>query len=190
MRISAEEKEKLKEKILTEAIPFLKKTGSSGAPVDEIMKNVGLTSGALYSHFKSKEDFFVQVLLRELDNQREVHRQEIEKYGDKAFARFIERYLSDKHVSAVDKGCVFAALGADMHRQSAGIRAMYEEKIEALFATIAEGFSSGTPRERLAKARFAFSSMVGALTFARSMKSSEAASEILNTTKKQLLKMI
>ena len=70
MRISAEEKEKLREKILTEAIPFLKKTGSGGAPVDEIMKNVGLTSGALYSHFKSKEDFFVQVLLRELDFQR------------------------------------------------------------------------------------------------------------------------
>lgn len=190
MRISAEEKEKLREKILTEAIPFLKKTGSSGAPVDEIMKNVGLTSGALYSHFKSKEDFFVQVLLRELDFQRELHHQEIEKYGVQAFPKFIERYLSDKHVNAVGQGCVFAALGADMHRQKAGIRAMYEEKIEALFATIAEGLSSGSREEKLAKARFAFSAMVGAMTFARTLKTPEAAHEILSTTKNQLLKMI
>jgi TetR/AcrR family transcriptional repressor of nem operon len=190
MRISAEEKEKLREKILAEAAPFLKKTGSSGAPVDEIMKNVGLTSGALYSHFKSKEDFFVQVLLRELDYQREVHRQQIEKHGPRAFSKFIERYLSDEHVNAVAQGCLFVALGADMHRQKAGIRAMYEEKIEALFATIAEGLSSGSYEERLAKVRFAFSAMVGAITFARTLKTAEAAHEILSTTKKQLLKMI
>lgn len=189
MRITSQEKEKLKEKILAEAIPFLKKAGSHGAPVDEIMKHVGLTSGALYSHFKSKEDFFVQVLLKELDCQRERHRQDIQEFGEKAFPRFIELYLSEKHVSAVSQGCLFVALGADMHRQKASLRALYENKIEALFETIAEGLSSGTSEERLAKVRFVFSSMVGAMTFARTMKSPQAIHGILTATKNQLLQM-
>jgi len=189
MRISVEEKQKLRERILIEAIPFLKKTGGQATPVDEIMKHVGLTSGALYSHFKSKEDFFVQVLLKELDEQCERHRKSIVKYGAKAFPRFIEIYLDEKHIQGVGQGCAFVSLGADMHRQKAAIRGLYEEKIETLFAMIAEGIPSGSKEERLAKVRFAFSSMVGALTFARTFKSAETAREILNATKTQLLKM-
>ena len=57
----------LREKILDAAGPFLKRHGIDGAPVDKIMKEAGLTSGALYSHFKNKDDLCAQAVCRSLD---------------------------------------------------------------------------------------------------------------------------
>ena len=190
MRISREEKEKLKEKILAEALPSIKAFGAAGAPVDKIMKSVGLTSGALYSHFESKEDLFHQTVSRELDTLKVRYSERIQKHGSKALEEFIEAYLSEAHVDGVAKGCVFAALGADMHRQKASVRADFEKKLETLFAVLAEGVSKGSEQERIDKVSFIFSSMVGALTYARMMKNKAASAQFLNSTKKQIFKLL
>lgn len=190
MRTSKQEKEKLKEKILVEALPFLKRFGNDGAPVDQIMKQVGLTSGALYSHFRSKEDFFAQVVLRELDRLIEKYTADVRKQGGDALARLIESYLSELHVNSVGEGCVFTALGADLHRQKPTVRALYEQKIEMLFQVLAQALPRGTPEERLERVRFVFSSLVGTLVFARSLKSAEAVENILTASRRQLLRNI
>jgi Transcriptional regulator len=190
MRISREEKELLREKILTKAIESFKVHGAAGAPVDKIMKSVGLTSGALYSHFESKEDFFHQVVAKELENLTAKYNAGIEERGPKALMEFIDTYLSMAHVDGVGKGCVFASLGSDMQRQKASIRADFEEKIQTLFRTLARGLSQGSEKERIEKVEFIYSSMVGAMTYARAMKSSTAATQFLSATKKQLIKIL
>jgi TetR/AcrR family transcriptional repressor of nem operon len=188
MRTKAGEKEKLKEKILTEALPFLKKFGRDGAPVDKIMAAAGLTSGALYSHFKSKDDLFTQVILRELDRVRENYETLHREKGARAIPAFLDLYLQDAHIDAVEKGCVFVALGADMKRLKPAEREKFDEKIEAVFQAMAQGFG-GSAKERMEHAAFLFSSVVGAITFARSMKSRGAATAVLSATKKELLKV-
>lgn len=187
MRTSRGEKEKLRERILDEALPYLKNWGSSGAPVDKIMEQVGLTSGALYSHFKSKDDLFTQVILRALDSMIAFHQQEVATHGEEALPRFIKQYLSAAHVTRTDRGCVFVALGTDMHRAKPAVRALYEQKIEHLFDVLAGGLTKGSEAQRLAEVQFVFASLVGALTFARSMQSPAAAQRILQTAKEHLL---
>jgi len=54
MRATMRTPKGLRDEIPKATARFLKRHGTD-APVDEIMKAAGLTSGALYSHFQEKE---------------------------------------------------------------------------------------------------------------------------------------
>ncbi|MNY76408.1 hypothetical protein D3C86_2159820 [compost metagenome] len=77
-----------------------------------------------------------------------------------------------------------------MHRQKASVRADFEKKLETLFEVLSQALIKGSQQERIEKAEFIFSSMVGALTYARAMKSKEASARFLNSTKKQIFKLL
>ncbi|OYZ22329.1 MAG: hypothetical protein B7Y39_07570 [Bdellovibrio sp. 28-41-41] len=125
------------------------------------MKQLGLTSGALYSHFKSKDDLFVQVILRELQRLIDLHSQQHKKHGTQTATKFIEYYLDERHIDGVERGCMFAA--------------------------ISEGLPHRRKVDRLRHAKFIFSSMVGALVMARAMKNDLVKTEMIGITKQLLL---
>jgi TetR/AcrR family transcriptional regulator, transcriptional repressor for nem operon len=187
VRVSQTEKAEIKEKILVETLTSLKMWGQSAAPVDKIMKRLGLTSGALYSHFKSKDDLIAQVILRELDRMTQFHLKQCAQHGCETVSRFIEYYMSDKHISEVERGCMFVAMGADLHRLKPAVREKIEEKLEAMFLTLSDGLPHKNKSERLKKVKFIFSTMLGTLVLARTMKSDQAKANILSATKQQLL---
>lgn len=187
MRVSQEAKAQIKEKILVEALASLKVWGQSAAPVDKIMKQLGLTSGALYSHFKSKDDLFAQVILRELQRLIDLHSQQHKKYGTQTATKFIEYYLDERHIDGVERGCMFVALGADIHRLKPSVRGLIEAKMELMFAAISEGLPHRRKVDRLKHAKFIFSSMVGALVMARAMKNDLVKAEMIRITKQLLL---
>ena len=56
MKTKKGDKEKLRVTILEKAIAYFKVHGTGGAGIADLMKDVGLTTGALYSHFESKDD--------------------------------------------------------------------------------------------------------------------------------------
>jgi AcrR family transcriptional regulator len=56
-----------RQEILEAVAPFLRRHGTEGAPVDALMKAAGLTSGALYSQFKNKDDLCSQAICSALD---------------------------------------------------------------------------------------------------------------------------
>lgn len=190
MRVTPEEKAQLREKILSETIFSLKKMGSSAAPVDKIMKRLGLTSGALYSHFKSKEDLFVQVILKEFDRLIENQKKYYEKYAQNSVSKFIEYYLSEKHVDAIEHGCMFVSLGADMHRLKSPAKAKIEAKLLEFLQVLSWGLPLENPEEKLFRMKFIFSSMIGTMILARSMKDELQRRDLLESSKQQLLKYV
>src|SRR5258708_12223023 len=84
----------LREKILDAAGPFLKCHGIDGAPVDEIMKEAGLTSGALYSHFKNKDDLCAQAVCRSLDAMLAAYRTVVREPARAGVSLLIAEYLT------------------------------------------------------------------------------------------------
>lgn len=190
MRVSPQERDRTREKILSETLASLKVSGRNGAPVDKIMKRLGLTSGALYSHFKSKEDLFAQVVLREIDRLIERHKVQINEHGTNAMVRYIDYYLSEKHIDSVERGCLFVALGSDLHRLKPSQRELIEYKINLLFSVLIDGLPEGVRSQQLSTARFVFSTLVGALVLARSMKTKSGKLALLKSTRQQLLKTI
>ncbi len=55
-------KDEVKNKILKSAKKEFLEHGYQGASLRTIVKNIGLTKGALYSYFKNKEDIFIELV--------------------------------------------------------------------------------------------------------------------------------
>ncbi|MGX8249106.1 TetR/AcrR family transcriptional regulator, partial [Escherichia coli] len=68
MRYSAEHKAETRERLLASSGALAKQQGFAVTGVDALMKTVGLTGAAFYSHFPSKDDLFAELIERELRN--------------------------------------------------------------------------------------------------------------------------
>ena len=66
MRYSANHKLETKEKLLQSSALSAKRSGFSTVGVDGLMKAIGLSGGAFYSHFSSKDELFASIVEREL----------------------------------------------------------------------------------------------------------------------------
>ena len=64
MKVSRAEVIQTRERILVSAARLFRKHGFDGVNVARIMKTAGLTHGAFYGYFKSKDDLIAQVLAR------------------------------------------------------------------------------------------------------------------------------
>ncbi|MFP3408531.1 TetR/AcrR family transcriptional regulator, partial [Pseudomonas sp. SIMBA_065] len=68
MRYSNEHKQQTRERLLSSSGALAKRGGFSSTGVAGLMKAIGLTGGAFYDHFPSKDDLFTEVVRQELHN--------------------------------------------------------------------------------------------------------------------------
>src|SRR5205807_3526123 len=84
--------------------------GYAGTNIDDIMLAAGLTRGAFYAHFKSKEELFAQVvgsgqgLLWKL------------RSADAELLAVLDAYLAKEELAATAQDCSLAALPGDVAR--------------------------------------------------------------------------
>ena len=71
MRYSKDHKQATRQRILEAAGRRFKQDGIDGAGVAAVMSDAGLTNGAFYAHFASKEDLVANVLADQLRAQRQ-----------------------------------------------------------------------------------------------------------------------
>jgi TetR/AcrR family transcriptional repressor of nem operon len=191
MKTKKGEKEKLRGVILDKAVEYLKRHGRAGSGTDPMMSYAGLTRGALYSHFKSKEDLFAQAICRDLAKLEETLRTRFREDGPGALQKMIEDHLSQESLTNVEESCVFTSLSSDMQRSKPTHRALYEEYMVRIYAMFGEAllkqFPEDSPEESLAKAMNLYSGLVGTLTMARTMKDPKRAMEILESGKQFLV---
>src|SRR5215218_611251 len=108
MRYSPDHKQATRRRILEVAGRRFKEDGIDGAGVATVMADAGLTNGAFYAHFESKEDLVANVLAEQLRVQRESFRAApSDRAGLEAFVR---SYLSPQHRDQCADGCPSAAL--------------------------------------------------------------------------------
>lgn len=191
MKTKKGEKEKLRGLILDKAIAYLKKHGHGGTGTDEIMKFMGLTRGALYSHFKSKDDLFANAVCQDLKKLEANLAQHFIADGPKALQKIIEAHLSEKSLTDVEGGCAFTSLSSDMQRSKATHRGMYEAYMNRIYALFAKALHAQFPKDSQEqsqhKALNLYSSLVGTLTMARTMKDKNKALEILKSGRELLI---
>lgn len=192
MKTKKGEKEKLRRVILEKAVQYLKRHGRAGSGTDPMMSYAGLTRGALYSHFKSKDDLFAQAICFDLARLEEALARRFKVDGVSALRRMIEDHLSEESLTNVEAGCVFTSLSSDMQRSKPAQRALYEEYMARIYAMFADAlkvqFPGDSPEESHAKATNLYSGLVGTLSMARTMKDPRRAREILESGKRFLIK--
>ncbi len=153
----------------------LRRSGFHGVGIDGLMAEAGLTSGAFYSNFGSKEGLLEAVLDRAIDGMRETMAA-VPKDGLADFAR---RYLGESHRDAVEEGCSMPGLTADAARAGDSVRKTYETRVEALVEEIAQRTEGADEAERRANAWRVLAFMVGGVAISRALPEGPAASEIL-----------
>ena len=117
MRYHKDHKQATRQHILEAAGRRFKQDGIDGAGVAAVMSDAGLTNGAFYAHFASKEDLVANVLADQLRTQRQsFHDQPTDLAGLEAFIR---SYLSPQHRDQSADGCPSAALLDEIARAHA-----------------------------------------------------------------------
>lgn len=194
MRTKKGDKEKLRVKILARALAYFKKNGRSGSAAEDIMEHAGLTKGALYSHFKSKDDLFVNAVAFDLTNLTTAMKEIFKTHGQKTFDLIIDEYLSLTNLKDVSQSCVFSSLSSDMQRCKPSQRSLFEPMFDEMFLIYADGLKPFFPTENndqlMMRAYNLHCGLVGTLTMARTLKDSEKAQKILEAGKLNLKQSI
>jgi TetR/AcrR family transcriptional regulator, transcriptional repressor for nem operon len=181
------QKEQTRQRILEAAGRGFRKNGFGGIGVDGLAKEAGLTSGAFYGHFDSKADAFRESVVQGMARLRAgvLHCQA--QHGRAWWPAFVRFYLSDRRVCDLAQGCTLQIMPAEVARADASARAAFEQGLREVAQAIVEGPVSRRAPRRLDAACAALSSLVGAVTLARAMASSDFAAQIAQATEQALL---
>lgn len=187
MRVSKQAAAENRQRILTAAARLFRERGIDGAGVDAITEAAGLTHGAFYSQFGSKEAVVVEALRMVLAESNARWAQGTSGAGKRrTLAAIIDGYLSPRHRNALGKGCAVAALGSDLPRQSRKARQVVTERLEEGLDVLAGLVPARTAKRRQELAIQLFSAMLGGLILARAVGSEAGSRRILETVAKGL----
>ncbi|WP_046656700.1 TetR/AcrR family transcriptional regulator [Lysobacter capsici] len=173
MKVSREQVGENRRRILDEAGRLFRARGFEAVTVAEVMKAAGLTHGAFYGHFQSKDDLIAQTLGHVL-SQAQV--------GDE-LRPFVDFYLSPHHCGDLAGGCPTAALGADTIRQSPRARQAMTEGLRQHLQHMTRMESAPDEATRRRQAIGAWSAMVGAVILARLSDDPALSEEVLAQTR-------
>jgi TetR/AcrR family transcriptional regulator, transcriptional repressor for nem operon len=187
MRVSKERAAQNRQKILTSATRLFRERGISATGVDAITEDAGLTHGAVYSQFGSKEGIAAEAMREALAGSRRLWRRLLERNGrGKAFPAIVAAYLSRDHRDSAGRGCVVAALGSEIAKQPKRVRDAFTAELQEALDFLA-GLMPRTGRSRSYEdAIAAFASMAGALILARAVTDEGLSNRILEATAKRV----
>ncbi|MEM7301581.1 MAG: TetR family transcriptional regulator [Pseudomonadota bacterium] len=128
MRLKAENKAKVRARIVGGAAALFRERGYDAVNLDHIMEAAGLTRGAFYAHFKSKAELFADVARREHPILRLLQAREAGE-PDALWTQMkaiFAGYLDVKNLDEVFNGCSLAALTGEVSRAGDAVRAGFE----------------------------------------------------------------
>ncbi|WP_441238216.1 TetR family transcriptional regulator [Bradyrhizobium sp. 930_D9_N1_4] len=163
--------------ILDVASAQFRESGIAAVGLAGIMAEAGLTNGAFYTHFTSKEELVRAVLCDALERREQRHKDNLE--SGVAVETVIRDYLSPRHRDHAATGCPTAALVSEIARHPKATRDAFTGKISDILALMAAQMPDGSPVERRRRAIAAYTTMVGALQMARAVSDKELSEEIL-----------
>ena len=176
-RYGSEHKQATRRRILERAGRRLKADGIDGSGIATLMADAGLTNGAFYAHFDSKDDLVAAVVD---DQMRTQHEQYAAKLADReGFEEFVHDYLSPQHRDSPDEGCPSAALLDEIVRGSTEVKRAYTDGLLATIDRIAALIGGPEPEAARARALSIFGGMVGTLQLSRVLADPQLADEVL-----------
>jgi AcrR family transcriptional regulator len=177
MRYPSTHKEETRKKLIGNARAIAKRGGFGTTGVDELMASIGLTGGAFYGHFPSKEALFAELVEQEISNSAEMLAGDESSPPDHV-AKRLRSYLSSAHALHPETGCVLPTLGPEIARAAPEVRATVEQGLKRL----QKSWSARIGDPDAAWALLA--QCVGALVLSRAVESERTRKEILASSRR------
>ena len=168
-------------KILKVAAKRFRELGLDGIGVADVMEQAGVTVGAFYKHFKSRDELVVEALgtaFKDLDAW--------EKHAE-SLAQLLENYLTEYHRDNPGAGCAMGALLGDMSRASKSAKTVYTTRVKLSLAVTAGLLPSEENADKRGRALLILSSLLGALNLSRAVSDPSLSREILEQVRRQLV---
>ncbi len=177
VRYGKEHKQATKRRIIETAGRRFKRDGIDGSGIATLMADAGLTNGAFYAHFASKEDLVATAVADQLRAQSEsLH---AVAPGRAGVEQFVRAYLSVRHRDNPEDGCAAAALLDEIGRCTDATKRAYTDGALAYIDEIAARLAPEDPQSARVQTLSVFAMMVGTLQLSRALADRRLADEVL-----------
>ncbi|MER6960359.1 TetR/AcrR family transcriptional regulator [Streptomyces sp. NPDC000618] len=178
MRYGKEHKQTTRQRIVETAGRRFKRDGIDSSGISALMKDAGLTNGAFYTHFPSKDDLVANAVADQL------HRQNANIVAHAAPGRagleqIVRWYLSPQHRNSPVDGCPSAALLDEIGRCTDPTRQAYTDGVLLVIDGIAARLAPDNPHSVRTKTLGAYAMMAGTLQLSRALTDRQLSDDLL-----------
>jgi TetR/AcrR family transcriptional regulator, transcriptional repressor for nem operon len=183
MRYPVEETAEKHQRILEQAAQQLRERGLSKVSVADVMKAAGLTHGAFYNHFQSKDD----LIAKSVEHASSIARENMaeSERSREGLSAYVDSYLSRGHRDQPGSACLISTLGAEISREPAA-RPAFTDHVRGVLQSLTKSLRLSKTRTARGDAIRLLSGMVGAIILARGVNDEELSDEILREARKLL----
>jgi TetR/AcrR family transcriptional repressor of nem operon len=187
MRVSRIQAAENRELVIDVASRLFREHGFDGIGLKDLMKGAGLTQGAFYKQFASKDDLVAQATKRALESASRKWSAAAETNPTDPLGAVVAFYLSMGHREERGDGCPVVALGSDAARQGANVKASFDAGIREYLEMLSHWVEGPDGEDASDNAMVALSTMVGALVLSRAVSSKRLSKQLLQAAAKDVL---
>ncbi len=177
MSLREQQKVESRKRILQSAARLFRKHGFAATGIDAVMEGAGLTAGAFYAHFKSKNDLLGASMQESFGQAWETLTRGVSGSPKEMRHQILARYLSTAHRDQPEKGCPLVGIAAELGRNAKHTAKYTTQYLERLVGRL-EGV--GLSRQQ---ALAEISKAVGALLLSRLVAGEGLSDEVLKAAR-------
>ncbi len=178
MRYGNEHKPAIRQRIIETAGRRFKQDGIDASGVSTLMKDAGLTNGAFYRHFTSKDDLVATTVTDQLQAQNASIVAQAAP-GRAGLVQIVRWYLSAWHRDSPGDGCPSAALLDEIARCADPTRQAYTDGVLLVIDGMAARMAPGDPLSVRTRTLSAYAMMAGTLQLSRALADRQLSDDLL-----------
>jgi TetR/AcrR family transcriptional repressor of nem operon len=182
MGYSQAQKAESRQRVLETAARQIREDGIAALGVADCMRSAGLTHGAFYGHFESRDALIVEALEYAVAQSRKrIDALHSGLGGSKAkepLRAIAEAFLGERHIRNPGTGCALCALAGEARHASPEVRERLTAYVHTLAAQIAQTLTGHSESAALG----IVATIIGAVTLARAVDDKQLARSILSAS--------
>ena len=187
MRVSRAQAAENRETVINVASRLFREHGFDGIGLKDLMEGAGLTQGAFYKQFASKEDLAAQASRRALESVSSRWSAAAAANPKDPLSAVVAIFLSTDHREERMDGCPIVALGSDAARQGSDVKASFEAGIREYLRLLDCWVGEADGEEPSGKAMAILSTMVGAVVLSRAVNDKRLSKQFLQAAAKSVM---
>jgi TetR/AcrR family transcriptional repressor of nem operon len=187
MRVSRAQAAENRETVINVASRLFREHGFDGIGLKDLMEGAGLTQGAFYKQFASKEDLAAQASRRAMASGVNRLSAAAAANPKDPLSAVVAIFLSTDHREERMDGCPIVALGSDAARQGSDVKASFEAGIREYLELLDRLVGEADGEEPSGKAMAILSTMVGAVVLSRAVNDEQLSKQFLQAAAKSVM---
>ncbi|MFG1813662.1 TetR/AcrR family transcriptional regulator [Kribbella sp. NPDC049174] len=176
-RYGKEHKQATRLRITETAGRRFKRDGIDGSGIATLMADAGLTNGAFYAHFESKDELVATIVGDQLRGQREwIRGTATDRAG---VEQIVREYLSPAHRDNPEEGCPAAALLDEIGRCPDTTKQAYTDGVLTFIDDIAAVLAPHDPQSARAQTLSVYALLVGTMQLSRALADQQLSDQVL-----------